>query len=68
MDLSQYIPVIATNTGTTATYTEEIATNTLNSDNKLATISGDTTQIVADNNTIIGLLQDILLELRGTQT
>jgi len=78
--IKQFIPVISANSGTTAGYTEDTATNTLNIYNKIATISEDTTQLRADNQIIISLLQggagsntdiinlltNILNELRGT--
>lgn len=65
--LSLQIPNIASNTSTTAAFCEAIATNTLNIYNKVTTISEDTTQIRADNQLIISLLNDVLNELRGTQ-
>lgn len=66
--LSLQIPNIATNTSATASFCEAIATNTLNIYNKVTTISEDTTQIRADNQLIINLLNDVLSELRGSQT
>ena len=50
---------IATNTGTCATYDEDTATNTLNIYNKITTIASDTTQMRADNQTIIAILNQI---------
>lgn len=66
--LAVQIPSVVTNTGTTATYAQIIATNTLNIYNKVTTISEDTTQMRADNQVIIGLLNDLLNELRGSIT
>ena len=62
------VPNISANTSATASFCEDIATNTLNIYNKITTISEDTTQMRADNQVIIGLLTDLLLEMRGTQT
>lgn len=56
---------ISTNVGRCAGFDEDIATNTLNSYNKLVTIASDTTQMRADNQVIIGLLQDILTEIQN---
>ena len=66
--LAVQIPSIVSNTSASATFAQVIATNTLNIYNKVTTISEDTTQIRADNQVIIGLLNDLLNELRGTQT
>lgn len=66
--IKQYIPIISDNAGEAASYTGDIATNTLNSYNKLTTISEDTTQIRADNQVIIDLLRDILTTIGGTHT
>lgn len=66
--ISLVVPYISANTSATASYCEVIATNTLNIYNKITTISEDTTQMRADNQVIIGLLNDLLNELRGTQT
>ena len=75
-DVAGYTDSIADSSGQTATYAEDIATNTLNAYNKLYTISEDTTQIRADLSNIYSvitqtdytqLLTDILAELRGTQ-
>lgn len=57
-DINQYIPVISANAGESATYTQATATNTLNTYNKVTMISEDTTQLRADNQVIIGLLQN----------
>ena len=78
-DVAGYADSIADSSGQTATYAEDIATNTLNAYNKLYTISEDTTQMRADLSNIYNvivqsdytaiaqLLTDILAELRGTQ-
>ncbi len=54
---SRYIPVISQNCGKTAEFSEDIATNTLESANKLTAISADTTEIIA-------LLRQILEEVK----
>lgn len=66
--ISLAVPSINVNTSATASYCDDIATNTLNIYNKITTISEDTTQMRADNQVIIGLLTDLLTEMRGTQT
>lgn len=60
------IGTISTNVGRCAGFDEDIATNTLNTYNKVVTIASDTTQMRADNQVIIGLLQDILTELQNS--
>ena len=57
---------IATNTGTAASFDEDVATNTLNCYNKLVTIASDTTQMRADNQQIISLLQQIVANTTPT--
>jgi len=64
-DINLKCSTIASATGATSAFCEDIATNTLNSYNKLVTISEDTTQMRADNSTMINILNSILLELRG---
>lgn len=64
-DINLKCSTIASATGATSAFAEDIATNTLNSYNKLVTISEDTTQMRADNSTMINILNSILLELRG---
>ena len=51
--------VIAINTGKAAEYDEDTATNTLNIYNKVLTIASDTTQMRADNQEIIDILNQI---------
>lgn len=55
----QYLPTISTNSGKTAAYTEDTATNTLDIYNKVVTMASDTTQMRADNQTIIQILNQI---------
>ena len=59
VSIANNVNAITTNTGSTASYAEDIATNTLNSYNKLVTIASDTTQMRADNQTIIAILNQI---------
>lgn len=59
-DINLKCTTIASATGATSAFCEDIATNTLNSYNKLVTISEDTTQMRADNQRIINLLEQIL--------
>lgn len=51
---------IAASASAAAAFDEDIANNTLNTYNKVVTIASDTTQMRADNQVIIQLLQDIL--------
>ena len=59
-DINLKCSTIASATGATSAFCDDIATNTLNSYNKLVTISEDTTQMRADNQRIIDLLEQIL--------
>ena len=59
-DINLKCTTIASATGAISAFCEDIATNTLNSYNKLVTISEDTTQMRADNQRIIDLLEQIL--------
>ena len=51
---------IAASASAAASFDEDIANNTLDIYDKVVTIASDTTQMRADNQVIIGLLQDIL--------
>lgn len=64
--ISGYMNTISTNSGVTAGFTEDVATNTLNCYNKLVTIASDTTQMRADNQQIISLLQQIVTNTTPT--
>lgn len=57
--MAQYIPVISDNTGRAAAYAEDTATNTLDIYNKIVTMASDTTQMRADNQNIIAILNQI---------
>ena len=50
--ISNNVGSISSNVGVTAAYSEDIATNTLNTLDKVITIASDTTQIRSDNTTI----------------
>lgn len=58
-DLSNYAAEIADHTGAAAAFDEDTATNTLNIYNKVVTIASDTTQMRADNQVIIAILNQI---------
>lgn len=59
------LTTINTNSGVTAAYIQEVATNTLNSYNRLVTMSSDTTQIRANGITTNQILTDIYDLLNG---
>lgn len=58
-DISGYMNTISSNTGAIAGFSDDTATNTLNIYNKVVTIASDTTQLRADMQVIIALLQSI---------
>ena len=55
---------ISTNTGTTAAFSEDIATNTLNTLDKVTTIASDTTQMRSNTNNIYSDVDEIKMLLR----
>lgn len=57
--ISNNIGTISASAGSTASNTNQIATNTQNTYNKVVTMASDTTQMRADNQTIIGVLNDM---------
>lgn len=57
--VSEYIDNIADNTGDSAAFAEQIATNTLNAYNKIVTIASDTTDLRTNMLLIVDLLQQI---------
>lgn len=57
--VSNNIGTISANTGISATYTEATATNTGNILQKVTTMASDTTQLRADNQTILDVLDSI---------
>ena len=57
--ISNNIGSISASAGSTASNTNQIATNTLNTYNKVVTMASDTTQMRSDNQTIIGVLNDM---------
>lgn len=57
--ISEYIDDIANSTGASAAFDEAIATNTLNTYNKVVTIASDTTDMRTKITTIVDLLQQI---------
>lgn len=58
--IANQMSTVASAASTAAAFDEDIATNTLNTYNKVVTIASDTTQMRADNVVIIDLLQQIL--------
>ena len=61
-DIDSYISTISDNAGSTASFAEDIATNTLNTYNKVTTISEDTTQMRADLANIYNVLDTTATE------
>ena len=57
--VANYIDNIADNTGDAAAFAEAIATNTLNTYNKVVTIASDTTDMRTNMLLIVDLLQHI---------
>lgn len=57
--MSNQLTTISTNVGSTAAFTEDTATNTLNILDKVTTIASDTTQIRADNQVLISNTNDL---------
>ena len=57
--LKNLATTIATNTGAAAASDDATATNTHNIYNKIVTMASDTTQMRADNQTIISILNQI---------
>ena len=58
--INNYIATISANTGATAGFAEDCATNTLDIYDKVVTIASDTTQMRSDNQIIIDLLQQLV--------
>lgn len=59
------VGTISANAGITAAFAEDIATNTMNTLDKVTTIASDTTQIRANGNTANEILSDIYDLLNG---
>lgn len=62
-DINAYMNTISTNTGRCASADEDTATNTHEISERLQLISSDTTQMRADNQTIIAILNQIFDKL-----
>ena len=57
--ISNNISTISTNTGRAASFAEDCANNTLDIDQKITSIASDTTQMRADNQTLISNTNDL---------
>ena len=58
-NIKNNISTISTNTGRAASFAEDVANNTLDIDQKITSIASDTTQMRADNQTLISNTNDV---------